>query len=131
MSSSDTPDQPVPQADAAAAALMGRLTEQLGSRASVTAVFGTPVTSDGITVIPVAEVAFGFAGGTGTGAGAAHTGGGGVGTRPRGYIEIKDGTAAYRPLRSPWVNVAIPLAAALAGTAAPLLVRRLAKHRPR
>ncbi|MER5780945.1 spore germination protein GerW family protein [Streptomyces mobaraensis] len=131
MSSSDTPDQPVPQADTAAAALMERLTERLGSRASAAAVFGTPVTGGGITVIPVAEIAFGFAGGTGSEAGAAHTGGGGVGARPRGYIEIKDGTAAYRPLRSPWVDVAIPLAAALAGTVMPLLVRRLAKRRPR
>ncbi|UBI39129.1 MULTISPECIES: GerW family sporulation protein [Streptomyces] len=97
MSSSDTPDQPVPQADTAAA-LMKRLAEQLGGRGSATAVFGTPVTSGGTTVIPVAEIAFGFAGGTGPEAGAAHTGGGGIGARPRGYIEIKGGTAAYKPL---------------------------------
>ncbi|MBD0742235.1 GerW family sporulation protein [Streptomyces sp. CBMA152] len=132
MTSSDTPDQPVPQADTAAA-LMERLAEQLGRRASVSAVFGEPVTSDGITVIPVAEIGFGFAGGTGPEAGAANTGqgGGGAGARPRGYIEIKDGTATYKPLRAPWVNVAVPLAALLAGTVVPLLVRRLAKRSPR
>ncbi|MBX7551799.1 spore germination protein GerW family protein [Streptomyces sp. NPDC004232] len=132
MTSSDTPDQPVPQTDTAAA-LMKRLAEQLGSRASVSAVFGEPVTSDGITVIPVAEVGFGFAGGTGPEAGAANAGagGGGGGARPRGYIEIKDGIATYKPLRASWASVAVPLAALLAGTVVPLLVRRLAKRRSR
>ncbi|MBP2404570.1 hypothetical protein SNS2_3184 [Streptomyces netropsis] len=130
MTGSDTPDQPVPQAGTAIA-LMERLAEQLGSRASVSAVFGEPVTSGGITVIPVAEVAFGFAGGAGPEAADTGTGGGGVGARPRGYIEIKDGTATYKPLRAPWVNVAVPLAALLAGTVMPLLVRRLAQRRPR
>ncbi|MFJ8544726.1 spore germination protein GerW family protein [Streptomyces sp. NPDC093586] len=132
MTSSATPDQPVPQADTAANPTE-RLVEQLGSRASVTAVFGEPVTSGGTTVIPVAETGFGFAGGTGPEAGGAHTGGGGggVGARPRGYIEIKDGTATYKPLRAPWVDVAVPLAALLAGTVVPLLLRRLAKRCPR
>ncbi|GAA0392995.1 spore germination protein GerW family protein [Streptomyces luteireticuli] len=132
MTGPDIPNRPVPQADTAAV-LMERLAEQLGSRASVSAVFGEPVTSGGITVIPVAEIAFGFAGGTGPEAGAANTGtgGGGAGARPRGYIEIKDGIAAYKPLRAPWVNAAVPLAALLAGSVVPLLVRRLAKRRPR
>ncbi|MFI1202663.1 GerW family sporulation protein [Streptomyces sp. NPDC020883] len=132
MARSLIPDQSVPQADTAAA-LMERVVEQFGSRASVSAVFGEPVTSDGITVIPVAEIGFGFAGGTGPEAGAvsAGQGGGGVGARPRGYIEIKDGTATYKPFRAPWVNVAVPLAALLAGTVVPLLARRLAKRRPR
>ncbi|MFF5130872.1 GerW family sporulation protein [Streptomyces syringium] len=130
MTSSDTPDQPVLQADTAIA-LMERLAEQLGSRASVSAVFGEPVTSGGITVIPVAEVAFGFAGGAGPEAADTGTGGGGAGARPRGYIEIKDGSATYKPLRAPWVDVAVPLAALLAGTVIPLLVRRLAQRRPR
>ncbi|MFC7304184.1 GerW family sporulation protein [Streptomyces monticola] len=135
MTGSHTPDRPdkaVPQADAAAA-LTERLAEQLGSRPSVTGVFGEPVTSGGVTVIPVAEFAFGFAGGKGPEAGAPHAGegGGGVGARARGYIEIKDGTATYKPIRAPWANVAVPLAALLTGTVVPLLVRRLAKRRPR
>ncbi|MEU9608875.1 GerW family sporulation protein [Streptomyces sp. NPDC017979] len=129
MASSDIPARVEPQADPAAA-LMERLTEQLG-RASVSAVFGEPVTSDGVTVIPVAEVGFGFAGGTGPEAGAANNCGGGAGARARGYIEIRDGIATYKPLRAPWVNVAVPLAALLAGAVAPLLVRRLAKRRAR
>lgn len=131
MPGSDTPDQRIPQADTAAA-LMERLARQFGSGASATAVFGEPVTSGGITVIPVAEFAFGFAGSTGPEAGAAHTGGGGggAGARPRGYIEIKDGTATYKPLRNPWVDVAVPLTAMLAGAVVPLLVRRFTGRRP-
>ncbi len=100
MTSSETPDQPVPQ---------------------VSAVFGEPVTSDGITVIPVAGSAWP----------APAKAAGGVGALPRGYIEIKDGTAAYRPLRAPWVKVAVPLAGLLAGTVASLLARSLARCRPR
>ncbi|MCK7622359.1 sporulation protein [Streptomyces sp. RS10V-4] len=129
MTGSNTPDQPVPQTDAAAPLREG-LAQRLGARASVSAVFGEPVTGDGITVIPVAEIGFGFAGGVDPGTGAAPTGGaGGGGARPRGYIEIKDGTATYKPLRAPWTNVAVPLAALLAGTVVPLLVRRLAQRR--
>lgn len=132
MTGSDAPDELVPQSDTAAALVEG-LAGQLGSRASVSAVFGEPVTSGGITVIPVAEVGFGFAGGTGSEAGAVNAGqgGGGAGARPRGYIEITDGTATYVPLRAPWVNVAAPLAALLAGTLVPALVRRLARRSPR
>lgn len=131
MPRSDTPRLPVPQAGTADA-LMERLSEQFGSRASVTAVFGEPVTSGGTTVIPVAEIAFGFAGGAGPEAGAADAGagGGGARARPRGYIEIKDGNATYKPLRAPWVTIAAPFAAFLAGSVAPLLVRRLAKRCP-
>ena len=102
MTGSDAPDGLVPQSDTAAALVEG-LAGQLGSRASVSAVFGEPVTSGGITVIPVAEVGFGFAGGTGSEAGAVNAGqgGGGAGARPRGYVEIKDGTATCIPLRAP------------------------------
>ncbi|WP_329619112.1 sporulation protein [Streptomyces sp. NBC_01255] len=112
MTGSDTPDRPVPQASA---------------------VFGEPVTSGGVTVIPVA-------GSASPGARAPRPQpsepapakeGGGAGARPRGHIEIKDGTATYRPFRAPWVKAAVPLAALLAGAVAPLLVRRLARRRPR
>ncbi|MGW5675340.1 hypothetical protein ACWEV4_09670 [Streptomyces sp. NPDC003860] len=61
----------------------------------------------------------------------AHAGGGGARARARGYIEIKDGAATYKPLRAPWVHVAVPLAALVAGAVAPVLVRRLAKRRGR
>ncbi|QOV36879.1 sporulation protein [Streptomyces ferrugineus] len=134
----DTP-QLLPLADMTAAhasvTLLERLADKLGARASVTAVYGEPVVGDGITVIPVAEVGFGFGGGAGREVGKDKTGeggggGGGAGARPVGFIEIKDGTATYKPLRDPWVDVIVPLTAALlAGTALPRLARRLAKRR--
>ncbi|MFP3989374.1 spore germination protein GerW family protein [Streptomyces sp. E11-3] len=120
----------------ASVALLECLADKLGSRASVTVVYGDPVTSDGVTVIPVAEVAFGFGGGTGGETGTAKNGegaggGGGAAARPRGFIEIKNGTATYKPLRDPWVDVAVPLAALLVGMVIPRLTRRLAKRRSR
>ncbi|GAA0348600.1 spore germination protein GerW family protein [Streptomyces blastmyceticus] len=139
MTTSDTPNEPVPTADTAAAPVpvtrLERLAGKLGSRASATAVYGEPVTSGGVTVIPVAEISYGFAGGAGREAGAAGTGegggGGGFSARPRGFIEIKDGTTTYKSLRAPWVDVVVPLAALLAGAAVPRLVRRLAARRSR
>ncbi|MEU2870483.1 spore germination protein GerW family protein [Streptomyces olivoreticuli] len=139
MTTSDTPNEPVPSADTAAAhapvTRLERLAGKLGSRASVTAVYGEPVTSGGVTVVPVAEIGYGFAGVAGHEAGAAGTGegggGGGFSARPRGFIEIKDGTATYKSLRAPWVDVVVPLAALLAGTAVPRLVSRLAERRSR
>ncbi|WP_239085199.1 spore germination protein GerW family protein [Streptomyces halstedii] len=114
--------------------LLERLADKLGGRASVTAVYGEPITSGEVTVIPVAEVGFGFGGGAGreteTGKiGEGGGGGGGAGARPHGFIEIKDGTATYKPLRDPWVDVIVPLAALLAGTALPRLARHLSKRR--
>jgi hypothetical protein len=126
----DGPALPAPLT-ATHASQLEHLVEEIGSRASATVVYGEPVTAEGITVIPVAEVAigFGFGGATGRGAGAAKTGeggggGGGVRAKPRGFIEIKDGTATYKPVRSPWLDVAIPLAALVAGAALPGLARR-------
>ncbi|MDQ1039023.1 hypothetical protein QFZ75_005439 [Streptomyces sp. V3I8] len=125
------PDEPTPPTTSTqpTTALLERLTAQLGGRAS-TVVYGEPFTTAGVTVIPVAEVGLGFGGTAGPEAvadeGAAC---GGVRARPRGFIEIKNGTASYKPLRNPWLDVAVPLAAALVGAALPLLARRLAARR--
>ncbi|MHC0432801.1 spore germination protein GerW family protein [Streptomyces sp. O3] len=129
------PPTDLPPADAAIP-LLECLADRIGGRASVTAVYGEPVTSDGVTVIPVAEFAFGFGGGTDSATridekGSGRNGGGGGGgaaARPRGFIEIKDGTATYKPLRTRWSDV-VPLAALLAGAAIPSLTRRLARRR--
>jgi hypothetical protein len=131
--------RPTPPADTAAehasATLLGRLADELGSRASKTVVYGEPVTAEGVTVIPVAEVGigFGFGGGAGREAGATRAGegvgGGGVTAKPRGFIEIKNGAATYKSIRKPWLDVAVPIAAFLAGAAVPLVARRLAKRR--
>jgi hypothetical protein len=139
MSAPDDADRPVPLTNMTAAhasvASLERLVDELGSRTGATVVYGEPVTTEGVTVIPVAEVSvgFGFGGGTGHEAGVDKAGegggGGGVRARPCGFIEIKNGTAAYRPLRKPWLDVAVPLAALLAGIAVPRLARRLAGRR--
>jgi uncharacterized spore protein YtfJ len=114
--------------------MLERLANRLGGKASVTAVFGEPVTRDGVTVIPVARVAFGFGGGAGrevstTKTGEGGGGGGGADARPLGFIEIKDGTAVYRPIRDPWTDIILPLAALLAATTAPKLARAIIRRR--
>src|SRR5215213_5611875 len=42
-----------------------RMAERVGGKASVRAVFGDPIERDGITIIPVAKVRWGFGGGAG------------------------------------------------------------------
>jgi uncharacterized spore protein YtfJ len=44
-----------------------RMAERVGGKASVRAVFGDPIERDGITIIPVAKVRWGFGGGAGSG----------------------------------------------------------------
>lgn len=117
----------------AADALLAHLADRLGASASVTAVYGEPVTADGVTVIPVARVAFGLGGGAGLGGeGGAREGGGGGGgadARPVGYIEISNGVATYRPIHRDWTGVAVPLAALVLGAALPKVVRMLRRRR--
>ncbi|NGN70247.1 sporulation protein [Streptomyces sp. A7024] len=133
-------DAPVRQAPTgesaanAAASLLERLAERIGGRASVTAVFGEPVTRGEVTVIPVARIGFGFGGGAGREIGTAKTGeggggGGGAEARPLGFIEIRNGLATYKPIRDPWADVVIPLAGVVLGTSLPKIMRRLLKRR--
>ncbi|MER7170048.1 sporulation protein [Streptomyces mesophilus] len=91
--------------------------EPAAGRPLVTAAYGEPVVHEGVTVIPVAET-YDF-GGIGAVAGA----------RPRGFIEIRNGSATYKPLRPPWKTLAAPLAAFAVGAAVPALARRLAGRR--
>jgi uncharacterized spore protein YtfJ len=118
-----------------AAEVLGCLAERLGSQASVSAVFGSPVDREGITIIPVARVGFGYGGGAGNGrrhSEIAQSGGGGGGVSlasPAGYIKIKDGNAEFTPIRDPLVAVVLPLAMFFAGLAAPRVVRRLLRRR--
>ncbi len=117
----------------AADAILQHLADRLGGSASVNAVYGEPVTADGVTVIPVARVAFGLGGGAGwDGDGGARVGGGGGGgadARPVGYIEISNGIATYRPIGRAWTDVAVPLAALVLGAALPKVVRMLRRRR--
>lgn len=123
-----------------------RLAERVGAKASVRAVFGEPVERDGITVIPVARVRWGFGGGAGSGpvamgpgrgdafgpTGAAEDarsgfgsgGGGGATADPIGYLEIGPDGAAFRSIVPPMPSPAFLLAS---GVTAALVIRAIAR----
>jgi uncharacterized spore protein YtfJ len=82
----------------------------LQHNASVRNVFGEPITAQGKTIIPVAQIAFGFGGGFGQknkpsvndsskgeeGAG----GGGGMFARPKGVYEVTDSGTRFIPVNN-------------------------------
>ena len=84
--------------------IAGMLADRIGRRAGVRAIFGDPVERDGVTVIPVGRMRWGFGGGGGKGGHADEEGsggGGGVMAAPAGYIEIAGGVAEFRPIGFP------------------------------
>jgi uncharacterized spore protein YtfJ len=124
-----------------------RMAERIGGKASVRAVFGDPIERDGITVIPVAKVRWGFGGGAGRGpiamgpgiegqapevslsedmrqSGAGSGGGGGVTADPIGYLEIGPDGANFRPITPVMPSPGFLLAA---GVTAMLVLRSLAR----
>lgn len=124
-----------------------RMAERIGGKASVRAVFGDPIERDGITIIPVAKVRWGFGGGAGRGpiamgpgiegadasevsmsdareSGAGSGGGGGVTADPIGYLEIGPDGANFRPITPVMPSPGFLLAS---GVTAMLVLRGLAK----
>jgi uncharacterized spore protein YtfJ len=102
-----------------------RVAERLGMHASAKAVYGDAVEQEGVTVIPVAKVRFGFGGGSGRKDGKrGKGGGGGLQAAPLGYIEIKDGETQFKPIHDP-VSVAALVAAG--GFAGFMVLRSLRK----
>jgi len=78
-------------------------------RANVTTCFGKPVTAEGRTVIPVAEIGYGFGMGFGQGpateektageeAGGGGGGGGGVNARPLALVEVTSEGTWVKPV---------------------------------
>jgi len=122
------------RADAAENGL-SRLAERLGAKAAASAVFGTPVERDGVTVIPVARVRWGFGGGGGSGRKEKDQdgwgGGGGVQAVPLGFIEVKDGGAQYRrvhdPLRLAIAALLLPLSIAVGAAVTIVTIAALAR----
>ena len=121
------------RADAAENAL-SRLAERLGANAAASAVFGTPVERDGVTVIPVARVRWGFGGGGGGRKAKDQDGwggGGGVQAAPLGFIEVKDGSAQYRrvhdPLRLAIAALLLPLSIAVGAAVTIVTIAALAR----
>ncbi len=96
--------------------LVTRLAARLGGSASASSVYGEPVVREGVTVIPVAKVAYAFGGGGGDGVqGTGEGGGGAVSARPAGYIEIRDGETTFRRIFDPLSLVPLVLAGGVAG----------------
>ena len=100
---------------------METMAEKFGAVARASTVFSEPIEREGVTIIPVAKARWGFGGGIGhrkdeDGAG----GGGGVQVTPVGFIEIKNGRAEFRPIRT----LSMPLLI-LGGISTLLLLRRL------
>jgi len=88
-------------------AFLHRLADALGAKASASVAYGPAVERDGVTVIPVAKVRWGFGGGGGSGravrnVGADGTGGaGGTLVSPIGYITIRSGKAEFHRIKEP------------------------------
>jgi uncharacterized spore protein YtfJ len=102
-----------------------RVAEKMGVHASAKAVYADPVQQDGVTVIPVAKLRWGFGGGSGRKQGKrGKGGGGGMQAWPMGYIEIKDGQTEFKPIRDPMTFVPIAAVGSIAGW---ILLRSLRK----
>lgn len=108
-------EQPTAEAERAAVdgpfvRVFERVAQQIGARADARAVFASPVTKDGVTVIPVARVFGAFGAGASQDASAGGMGGGGgYGAQPVGFIEIDRDGARFRRIDAPmesWFDVA-------------------------
>lgn len=86
--------------------MLAKIGDSLASTATVRSVFGEPIHSEGKTVIPVANVAYGFGAGGGrapsrtTGSGEPSEGGGGGGgvhAYPAGALEITQAGTRFVP----------------------------------
>ncbi len=106
-----------------------QIAQSVQQRLSATAIYGEPVTANGVTVVPVAKVSFGFGGGGGggtgpetsegeaagsTGSGSGGGGGGGAKVEPMGFIEISDAGARWIPLEPPRAEFALRIITTLA-----------------
>lgn len=84
------------------------MAERLSNTVSVAAVYAAAVEGDGVTVIPVSKIRWGFDGGNGAheegnrrAAGSGGGAGGGVIATRLGYIELRAGASEYKPIRDP------------------------------
>ena len=104
-----------------------RLAQMVSSKANAAIVYGERVERDGVTVIPVAKVRYGFGGGFAHKAhGTDGGGGGGVQATPIGYIELKNGAAEFRPIRDPSAVARVVVFGGLFGL---MLIRSVLRRR--
>ncbi len=87
------------------AGFLERLAGAVGGSVQAQSVYGQPVEREGITVIPVARVVYGFGGGGGVnpreGGEQGEGGGGGGQVRPVGFISVRGGSAEFRSIPDP------------------------------
>lgn len=111
-----------------------RIAEQVGAKAGPALAFGAPVVQDGVVVIPVARVRWGFGGGGGGGEepedggierGGGGGGGGGGSASPLGFIEISGGAARFHGIDDPTRLWPVLLAGAFAAWVVLRGVRRI------
>jgi uncharacterized spore protein YtfJ len=118
-----TESGPVEEARAPAPAFsaLRRFVEGARDTFTVRTVYGDPVESKGVTVIPVAQTYFGLGAGGGGGRTGGTGGGGGGMVRPIGFIEITAKGARWVPIQRAWQRIAIralpPIIALLVGRA--------------
>ncbi len=103
------------------------LAESVGGQAHARVVYGEPVRHEGVTIVPVARVRWGFGIGSGFKEAPMRTGGGGAIATPVGYLELRDGTCRYVPLASP-LGSAVTDGARVAGSF--IMGRLLGRRRP-
>jgi uncharacterized spore protein YtfJ len=100
------------------------IARRVGLHSGASTAFGDPVEREGVTVVPVAKVRWGFGGGYGRGTdsddsadgevadfGEGSGGGGGAMASPLGFIELRDGEAEFRRIHDPVTAVPIIIAA--------------------
>jgi uncharacterized spore protein YtfJ len=119
---------------------LGRLAERIGAQANVKAVFGQPIERDGLIVVPVAKVRWGFGGGAGSGPtptgsataegvaaasdGSGEGGGGAATADPIGWLEINAQGAEFKPIVPAMPSPAFIFASTFGAS---LVLRALAK----
>jgi uncharacterized spore protein YtfJ len=101
--------------------VLNAITERLHSTAHVKTIYGEPIVAEGKTIIPVAEVKYGFGGGGGQQGGTSNLegrpaieaagagnqsetrngmgGGGGISVRPLGVVEVSSNGTRYISFR--------------------------------
>jgi uncharacterized spore protein YtfJ len=102
--------------------LLRALAERVGGSADARMVYGEPVERDGVTIVPVAQVRWGFGIGSGFRENPLRTGGGGAVASPVGYLELTASGCQYVPIKQNGVGPGVGVAALLA--VARLLGRR-------
>jgi uncharacterized spore protein YtfJ len=98
---------------------------------TVRTVYGDPVESRGVTVIPVAQTFVGFGAGGGGGRTGGTGGGGGGLVRPIGFIEITAKGARWVPISRAWLRILIRVLPPVIAVLASRGLRRRRKPEPK